>query len=221
MSLILRAAADDAELLIYDVIGENWWGDGLTAKKFDADLKALKNPKRIDVRINSIGGDVFDGVAIYNTLARHPARKTVYVDGLAASAASVIAMSGDEIRVGEGTFVMIHNAWGMAVGDSIEMRRTADLLDSVSGQLAEIYSRRTGRSAGDVRRMMDAETWMDPDTAVAEGFADRMSADVVKAAASADLSRFRNVPTALKRRQTNGGQRLAALKAKIAAAARR
>jgi ATP-dependent protease ClpP protease subunit len=214
--LILKAANDDAELLIYDTIGADWWGDGLTAKQFDKDLKALGSPKRISVRINSGGGDVFDGLAIYNTLARHAARKTVYVDGLAASAASVIAMAGDDIRMGDGTFLMIHNAWGLAIGNAGEMRRTADLLDSISGQLAEVYVKRTGRTLADVRRMMDAETWMEPKTAIAEGFADRMSDDVVKAAASVDLSRFRNVPAAL-RRSSAAGPKLAALRARVAA----
>lgn len=215
MPLILRAAKDDAEILIYDTIGQDFWGDGVSAKGLDKELKALGSPKRITVRINSGGGDVFDGVAIYNTLAKHPARKVVEVDGLAASAASVIAMAGDEIRMGDGAFLMIHNAWGFAIGNSAEMRRTAELLDSVSGQLANIYAKRTGRQAKDVARMMDAETWMDPDTAIAEGFADARSDQVVKMAASVDISRFRNVPQAL--RHPRDLPKLAAYRDRIAA----
>ena len=217
MPLIIRAAKDDAEIMIYDAIGADFWGDGVTAKGFDKDLKALGSPKKITVRINSGGGDVFDGVAIFNTLARHPARKVVEVDGLAASAASVIAMAGDEIRMGEGAFLMIHNAWGFAMGNAAEMRRTATLLDSVSGQLAEIYARRTGRKAAEVVRMMDAETWMDAETAIAEGFAERRSDSSVKMAASIDLARFRNLPAAL-RGHAAAGPKLAALKARVAAA---
>lgn len=218
MPLILRAAADDAEMMIYDTIGADFWGDGVTAKGFDKELKALGSPKKITVRINSGGGDVFDGVAIYNTLARHPARKVVHVDGLAASAASVIAMAGDEIRMGDGTFLMIHNAWSFAVGGSTEMRRAADLLDSVSGQLANIYVQRTGKPAAKVKAMMDAETWMDAETAIAEGFADARSGDVVKMAASIDLARFRNLPAAL--RNAAPGPKLAAMRARIAASRR-
>lgn len=218
MPLIIRAAKDDAEIMIYDTIGQDFWGDGVTAKGFDKELKALGSPKKITVRINSGGGDVFDGVAIYNTLARHPARKVVHVDGLAASAASVIAMAGDEIRMGDGTFLMIHNAWSFAIGNAAEMRRAADLLDSVSGQLASIYVQRTGKPAAKVKAMMDAETWMDADTAIAEGFADSRSAEVVKTAAAIDLARFRNLPAAL--RGHAAGPKRAALLQRIAASRR-
>ncbi len=219
MPLILRAAKDDAEIMIYDTIGQDFWGDGVTAKGFDKELKALGSPKNITVRINSGGGDVFDGVAIYNTLARHPARKVVHVDGLAASAASVIAMAGDEIRMGDGTFIMIHNAWSFAIGNAAEMRRAADLLDSVSGQLAGIYVQRTGQPAAKVKAMMDAETWMDAEDAIAKGFADARSADTVKMAASVDLARFRNLPAALRGRAA-AGPKLAALQQRIAASRR-
>lgn len=219
MPLIIRAAKDDAEIMIYDTIGQDFWGDGVTAKGFDKELKALGGPKKITVRINSGGGDVFDGVAIYNTLARHSARKVVHVDGLAASAASVIAMAGDEIRMGHGTFLMIHNAWSFAIGNAAEMRRAADLLDSVSGQLASIYVQRTGKPVAKVKAMMDAETWMDADTAIAEGFADARSGDSVMMAASIDLARFRNLPAAL-RGQAGAGPKRAALQQRIAASRR-
>jgi len=232
MPLILRAAKDDAELLIYDSIGQDFWGDGVTAKGFDKELKALGNPKRISVRINSGGGDVFDGVAIYNTLARHPARKTVHVDGLAASAASVIAMAGDEILMGDGTFMMIHNAWSFAIGNAEELRRAAALLDSVSGQLGSIYVQRTGKPAEEVKAMMDAETWMDADTAISNGFATARSQESVRAAASIHARHFRNMPSALAARVRGDvlhldtrapaapGPKLVALRDRIAASRR-
>lgn len=232
MPLILRAAKDEAEILIYDTIGQDFWGDDVTAKSVDKELKALGSPKSITVRINSGGGDVFDGVAIYNTLARHPARKVVHVDGLAASAASVIAMAGDEILMGAGTFIMIHNAWSIAIGNAAEMRRSADLLDSVSGQLATIYVNRTGQSAKEVKAMMDAETWLDRDEAMKKGFADGASTDFVKASSSIDARAFRNMPAALRgslrdgvlHMQTRGGPvarpRRDALMARIAASHR-
>lgn len=197
MPLILRAAKDDAEILIYDGIGQDFWGDGVTAKGFDKELKALGSPKNITVRINSGGGDVFDGIAIYNALSRHSARKTVCVDGLAASIASVIAMAGDEIIMGDGTFLMIHNAWSFAIGNAAEMRRTADLLDSVSGQISSIYVNRTGQSEKAVRAMMDAETWMDAADAVSKGFASKRDKDHGRVAAAINARAFRNLPPAL------------------------
>lgn len=199
MPLMIRAAKDkEAEVFIYDDIGASWWGDGVTAKAFAADLKALGNRNRITVRINSGGGDVFDGLAIYNTLKGHPVHKVVQVDGLAASAASFIAMAGDEIRMGAGTFMMIHNARALAMGEAADMRRTADLLDSVSAQLANIYAGRTRRSVEDIKRLMDAETWMDPEAALREGFADGMAeGEVVTLTASIRVPGARNMPASL------------------------
>jgi ATP-dependent Clp protease protease subunit len=233
MPLILRAAKDDAEILIYDGIGQDFWGDGVTAKSFDKELKALGAPKTINVRINSGGGNVFDGIAIYNALARHSARKVVHVDGLAASIASVIAMAGDEILMGDGTFMMVHNAWSFAIGNAAEMRRTADLLDSVSGQIADIYVNRSGQNAKAVKALMDAETWMDADEAVKKGFADGRDKDAVRTAASIDARAFRNLPPALAARMHDSvlhfdsrqapaspGPRRAALMERVAASRR-
>lgn len=217
--IIKMAGADEAEILIYDGIGKDWWGDGVTAKQFVEDLRALGNPRTLSVRINSGGGDVFDGIAIHGALARHPARKVVHVDGIAASAASLIAMAGDEIRMGAGTFVMIHNPATLAMGDSREMRRVADVLESVANQMGEIYSARTGQPSVTLRAWMDAETWMDPDQAVANGFADGVDDETIKMAASLDLNRFRNVPSTLRveSKRSRPGPRLAAMQAKVAA----
>lgn len=206
MPLMIRAAKDkaEAEVFIYDDIGASWWGDGVTAKGFAANLKALGSPNRITVRINSGGGDMFDGLAIYNTLRGHPAHKVVQVDGLAASAASFIAMAGDEILMGVGTFMMIHNARMVAVGEASDMRRAADLLDSASGQIANIYASRTGRSTAEIKRMMDAETWMEPDAALREGFADGISeGEVMALAASIRVPGARNLPAPLRAYATN------------------
>lgn len=215
MSIVLRAAKGEGEILIYDGIGADFWGDGVTAKGFVKDLAALGNVSNLTVRINSGGGDVFDGVAIYEAIARHPARKTVVVDGLAASIASVIAMAGDEIKIAPAGFVMIHNAWSLSMGDAAAMRRAADLLDSVSGQMAGIYVARTRNAAAKVREWMDAETWFDAEAAIGAGFADRKTDDVLKVAASADLSRFKNVPPRL--RGAVPTPRLDAARARIAA----
>jgi ATP-dependent Clp protease protease subunit len=216
MSIVMRAAKGDGEVLIYDGIGADFWGDGVTAKGFAKELSDLGAVNSLTIRINSGGGDVWDGIAIHEAIARHPAaKKTVVVDGLAASIASVIAMAGDEIRIAPGGFFMVHNAWSMSVGDAATMRKTAELLDSVSGQMANIYAARTGKPAAKIKEWMNAETWFDAETAVSNGFADAKSQDVVKVAASLDYSRFRNVP-----RQLRGAvptPRLDALAAKIAA----
>jgi ATP-dependent Clp protease protease subunit len=111
--------------------------------KFADDLKALGNVKTIDLRINSEGGSVFDGKAMYTQLVEHKAKVITHIDGLAASAASFIAMAGDEIEIAEGGFVMIHNAWLFAMGDARELRRTADLLDTVNGTIIDVYVART------------------------------------------------------------------------------
>lgn len=192
---IQSKGAKAAEILIYEDIGDGWFG-GLSAKQFAEDLKALGAVDTLDVRINSYGGQIFDGFAIYNTLVRHAARKTVHVDGVAASSASVIAMAGHEIRMAANGFLMIHNPWGYAQGSAAELRAQADLLDQIQGAIAGVYSARTGLSVGEILPLMDAETWFTADEAVAKGFADQVS-DEVKLAACADPQRFRRAPEAV------------------------
>lgn len=218
MSLMIRAAKGEGEVFIYDGIGADFWGDGVTAKGFAKELKDLGAISKLTVRINSGGGDVWDGIAIYEAIARHPASKTVVVDGLAASIASVIAMAGDEIKIAPAGFMMIHNAWSFSMGDANALRRAADLLDSVSGQMAGIYVSRTRNDEKKVRDWMDAETWFDAEAAVKAGFADQKSDDVMKVAASCDLSRFKNVPPRL--RGAVPTPRLDAARARIAASRR-
>lgn len=168
------AAGDDADntITIFDVIGEDFWtGGGVTAKRVSAALRAIgKND--VTVKINSPGGDMFEGIAIFNMLRAHPAKVTVEVLGWAASAASIIAMAGDEIRMGLGTFMMVHNAWGVVVGNRHDMRDAADLFDGFDGAIADIYEARTGQKRADIEKLMDAESFMGPSEAVKNGFAD-------------------------------------------------
>jgi ATP-dependent protease ClpP protease subunit len=126
----------------------------------------------VTVQINSPGGDMFEGIAIYNLLRAHPAKVTVEVLGWAASAASIIAMAGDNIRMGLGSFMMVHNAWGMVVGNRHDMRDAADLFDGFDAAIADIYEARTGMKRADIEKLMDAETFMGPSEAVKNGFAD-------------------------------------------------
>lgn len=167
-------AADQGDNVItmFDVIGEDWWtGGGVTAKRVSAALRQI-GERDVVVKINSPGGDLFEGIAIYNLLRKHPASVRIEVMGWAASAASIIAMAGDEIVMGLGTFMMVHNAWGVVVGNRHDMRDAADLFDSFDGAIADIYEARTGQKRSDIEKLMDAETFMGPSEAVEKGFAD-------------------------------------------------
>lgn len=168
------AAADDGDnsISMYDVIGEDWWtGGGVTAKRVSAALRSIGN-KDVVVNINSPGGDMFEGIAIYNLLRAHPAKVTINVLGWAASAASIIAMAGDEIRMGLGSFMMVHNAWGVVVGNRHDMRDGAALFDGFDSAIADIYEARTGVKRAEITKLMDAETFMGASDAVKNKFAD-------------------------------------------------
>lgn len=181
----VQAKADDqpVEVSIYDDIG--WWG--MTAKDFEAALKPHKG-KALSVSINSNGGDVFQGIAIYNMLKAHGGDVEVRVMGLAASIASVIAMAGKKIKMPENAYMMIHNPWSFAMGDSEEMRKSADVLDKISESLVTTYVARTGKSADDIKAIMAEETWLSAADAVEMGFADEMEPLVeVQAHADPDL----------------------------------
>lgn len=168
------AAAPDADatISIFDVIGEDGWtGGGVTAKRISAALRSIGN-RDVIVRINSPGGDMFEGIAIYNLLRTHPAKVTVEVLGWAASAASIIAMAGDVIRMGLGSFMMVHNAWGLVIGNRHDLREAASLFDGFDAALADIYEARTGMARAEIERLMDAGTFMTAAQAVEYGFAD-------------------------------------------------
>ena len=182
------AASEDATTItIYDVIGTDWWtGEGVTSKRIAAALRSI-GERDVTVNINSPGGDMFEGIAIYNLLAAHKAKVTVNVISLAASAASIIAMAGDTINMGVGSFIMIHNAWGVVVGNQNDFREAADVFTGFDGALADIYEARTGRKRGDIVAMMDAETFMGADEAIHRGFADEMMSEDPPAASASSL----------------------------------
>jgi ATP-dependent Clp protease protease subunit len=196
---IVARGDDTTEINLYDEIG-GWFG--VTAKAFREKLEAVTTSKII-LNINSPGGDVFDGIAIYNDLLAHKADVVVRVTGLAASAASIIAMAGDEVHIAENAFFMIHNAWSVAVGDAQVMTKRANLLKKIDAELAETYAARTGGDVEEIRSQMNDETWLNADEAVEQGFADDTFAAEEKADAKAsfDLAPFRNVPRALKPRR--------------------
>lgn len=177
----VRAAADgEASISMYDPIGEGWDGSGVTAKRIGAALRSIGAGKDVTVNLNSPGGDFFEGVAIYNLLRQHSGKVTVNVLGLAASAASVIAMAGDDINMGDGSFLMIHNAWTMTAGNRHDLAAAAERLAPFDGAMADLYAARTGMNRVDVAAMMDAETWIGATQAVEDGFASGMlAADTV------------------------------------------
>lgn len=174
---------DSAELYIYGDIG-NYWGDGVDAQSFIKEIAAL-DVGTLNVRINSPGGLVFDGVAMYNALAQHSANVVVSVEGLAASIASVIAMAGDEVKIGESANMMIHKPWSWAGGNANDLRKEADVLDHLEEGLIGIYAARTGKSSDDLAKMLADETWMLGKQCVDEGFADTCVPNKTKSAKAA------------------------------------
>lgn len=197
----LRAAAKGsrAELYIYDDIGGDMFGDGITAKDVAEAMKGLGNASELNVFINSYGGSVFQGLAIFNILRRQPAHITTHVDGIAASAASVIAMAGDEIRMAANGFLMIHNAWGIAAGDGDALRRAAQDVDLATESIAQTYASRRNADIDRVREWMAAETWFNAEQAVKAGLVDGIVDENRIAAFVRPSERFpfRHVPEAL------------------------
>lgn len=192
------AAKNRGEIFMYDEIGSSWDGQGITAKSFADALKALGTIKALDVYMNSPGGSVFEGLAIYNQMKRFDGEKVVHIDGIAASIASVIAMAGDEIRIAANGTVMIHDPWGMAIGSAADMRKQADSLDKIRDTLLSTYVARTGGKSKEISDWMAAETWMNADEAVARGFATSKTDEKQFSAAFTMLAKFKNVPEPLK-----------------------
>ena len=185
----INASGDGpAEILIYDVIGQSWWEESVTAKQFVKDLKAIGAKKDVVVRINSPGGNVFDGNAIFNALKNHKGKVDVVVDGMALSMASIIAMAGDTITMSDNAIMMIHNPSGLAVGDANAMRTYADLLDKIKSPMVDAYVARSGKQADEIAALMDAETWFNAEEAKAFGFADAIVESNLAVAAQFDES---------------------------------
>lgn len=194
-------------LYLYGEISDvSWFEDDVTPAKFQSDLQALGDIKNLNVYINSPGGDVFAGIAIYSMLKRHKAYKTVYIDGIAASAASVLAMSGDKIIMLKGTMQMIHKAWASVVGNRDDHQSIVDVLDRIDEQLADIYSERTGKSKEDIKKWMSDERWMTGEEALADGFADAVEeGKQIAACADAEkyFARYKNPPNLKPAEQSN------------------
>ena len=194
-TLTVRAAGSDrTEILLYSEIGYF----GITAERFVAALNAVST-RAIDLRINSPGGDVFDGLAIANAMRAHPSRITVYIDGIAASIASIIALAGDRVKIADNAFLMIHNPWTIALGDAREFRTVADVLDKFTLSLAGEYVKKSGAKLETITAQMDAETWFSAQEALDAGLVDAIEGEADTATAAAfDLSIYARAPQALK-----------------------
>ena len=195
------ATPTSAEIWIYGDIGESWYGDSVAAKDFVKELAALEADV-LAVRINSYGGSVSDGIAIYNALRRHPATINVSIDGIAASIASLIAMAGDTIEIAANAQMMLHAPWAVAIGNSVEMREYADRLDLWAQSMASSYASKTGLSADDVMAWLTdgKDHYFTAEEAVANKLADKV-VDAIPIAASASRHQW-----AAARAAASGGQ---------------
>ncbi|WP_446898835.1 head maturation protease, ClpP-related [Clostridium sp. LBM24168] len=197
--------SDEGELLLYgDISDSTWWGDEITPKNFKEELDSLGDIKTLNVYINSGGGDVFAGQAIYSMLKRHSATVNVYVDGLAASIASIIAMAGDNVKMPKNAMLMVHNPWSFGMGNANDFRKLADDLDKVRESMISVYEDKTGMEKEKIVELMDAETWMTAEEAVEFGFADEIEEEKQVAASlnnrifainglKVDITRYKNL----------------------------
>ncbi len=194
-ALSAKAAQLETEVTIFDEIG----GFGVSADQFIADLQKIPADHKILLRIHSPGGEVFDGNAIATALSRR-GNVEVQIEGIAASMATLISLSGRPVKMAENGFYMIHNPWGAAMGDAEELRKQAELLDRIRGNMVNAYSAKTGQSHEQIGEWMDAETWFTAEQALQAGFVDEVT-DRLELAASATrfdrLAKFRHAPAAL------------------------
>ncbi len=204
-ALSARAEVRQTEISIFDEIGYY----GVSAKQFIGDLKRVPADHEIVLKIHSPGGEVFDGNAIFNALKRHPGGVTVQIEGLAASMATVISLAGAPVKMAANGFYMIHNPWGVAMGDADEMRDQAALLEKIREGMIAAYASKSGQEPEQIAAWMDAETWFSAEEAQAAGFVDEVT-DSLALAASANkfsrLGKFRNAPSDLTARSVDMDQ---------------
>lgn len=217
MKIQAKKKGKRGELYVYEPIGDGWFG-GITAQSFQAELAKLADADALDIFINSPGGSVFDGIAIYNQIRRWDrGERIVHIDGIAASIASVIAMAGDEIRIAGNGQVMIHEPWGMALGTAADMRKSAESLDGVHESILDTYVAKTKGERKDIDKWMRAETWMRADLAVERGFATSKVEEKkeMEPAAFTLLDRFRNTPPELRAASRDANIKIAHMQMRV------
>lgn len=209
---IKAANSNDNTISIFDVIGSDYWGEGVTANRIAGALRSM-NGEDVTVSINSPGGDMFEGLAIYNQLREYSGKVTVKVLGIAASAASIIAMAGDEVQIGRGAFLMIHNCWVVVVGNRLDLARAAQDMEPFDRAMQDIYSARSGLDAETVSGMMDNETYIGGNDAVEKGLADRLlSADEISDGDESPAAALRKLDALLAKANTPRSERRKLLK---------
>lgn len=210
---IKAAKPNENSISVFDVIGSDYWGDGVTASRIAGALRSM-NGADVTVNINSPGGDMFEGLAIYNLLREYEGKVTVKVLGLAASAASIIAMAGDDIQIGRGAFLMIHNCWVYAMGNRHDLEQIAADMAPFDKAMGDIYTYRSGMNADDVAKMMNSETYIGGSDAVDKGFADRLlSADEISDDDDSPEAALRKLDALLAKTDTPRSERRKLLKA--------
>lgn len=215
MKFFAKANGKRGEVFIYDAIGKSYFDDGVSANSFAQALKEMGQVGALDIYINSPGGSVFEGLAIYNQIKRFDAKKVVHIDGIAASIASVIAMAGDEVRIAANGMFMIHDPWGMAMGNAKDMRKEADALDKIRDVLLDNYVARTGGKREEISDWMAAETWMNADEALERGFATAKVEEKQFSAAFPMLDKFNKVPDKLRKQATAADSLLARMQMRV------
>ncbi len=210
---IKAADAGDNSISVFDVIGQDYWGEGVTAKRIAGALRSM-NGADVTVNINSPGGDMFEGLAIYNLLREYQGKVTVKVLGIAASAASVIAMAGDEIQIGRGAFLMIHNCWVFAMGNRHDFAELSASLAPFDNAMADIYAARSGLDMAEVQLMMDNESYIGGSDAVEKGLADSLlSADAFSGGDDSPAAALRKLDALLAKTNTPRSERRKLIKA--------
>lgn len=205
-----KTNAKRGEMYVYDEISR--WG--ISAASFNKEMKALGNVEALDIYLNSPGGSVFEGIAIFNQIARHPAReKVMHVDGIAASIASVIMMAGTKIKVASNGTIMIHDPWVFAAGTAKDMRKMADSLDLTREQILDTYQKRTKGDKAKISDWMADETWMTATMAKESGFADEITEAVEMEASFSLLEKFAKVPANLRQQSASMSAALAHVQA--------
>jgi ATP-dependent Clp protease protease subunit len=203
------------ELFILDAIGSSWFEEGVTTKSVRDELAKLDKKERLTVYIDSPGGDVFQGVAIRSLLSQWAAGVDVRVIGLAASAASFIATVGETVSMAEGSMIMVHDPWTIAIGNAAEMTKAASKLEQIADNIVGAYASKSGKSAEEVRAVMLAETWFSPDKAIEFGLADEKTAEKARAIVIPQAFGFKHPPQAPEPPKQRATNKLAAMERQL------
>ncbi|WP_409560202.1 head maturation protease, ClpP-related [Hyphomicrobium sp. MC8b] len=187
----------DGEIVLYGTVGDSYWSDGFSSMDVIEALATLGRDSDVTVRINSGGGVAWEGAAIFNALNAHRGRVTVYIDAIAASAASIIAMAGDEVVMRVGSLMMIHDPSTITYGDAADHQKSIEVLSKLAAQMASIYAEKTGESAEAMREVMRAETWLTADEAVAQKFADKSDQAQAEEVTAFDYRVYAHAPAQL------------------------